>query len=114
MTLGDILTEIEAQIGRAPSDLAVTAAQDEIAVALDAYLPRITQPTVANHVTTAFPGLYIYGILAHHAALIADEQGAAIWRATFEQQKRIARASMLGEGVAARPVPRVHAPGATP
>lgn len=112
MTLGDIRNMVAQQIGRAPSDLAVSAAQSEIAEALEAGLEMLADDQT-NAITAQFPALYAYGILAHHAAIIRDEAAAAIWRATFEQQKRMVRASLFAETIAERPV-YVRAPGATP
>jgi hypothetical protein len=113
MTLGDIRTQVEQIIGRSPSDLAVISAQTEIAEALDTGLSQMDDEET-NAVVDRFPSLYVYAILAHHAALIRDEQAAAIWRGTFESQKRMVRASMDAEQMAQRPPFRVNAPGSTP
>lgn len=113
VTLGAIRSQVAQVIGREPSDLAVTNAQAEIARVIDANIaPMADEET--NAVIQKFPGLYAYGILAHHAALIRDEQAAAIWRGTFESEKRSARASMEAAQLAQRPLPRPRAPGATP
>jgi len=112
-TLGDIRTQVAQTIGRAPSDLAVIAAQTEIAEAMQIPLPALADGD-SNRVLDSFPALYAYGILAHHAALIRDEQAAAIWRGTFEAEKRRARASLFAEAEARRALPPMRAPGATP
>lgn len=112
-TLGDIKAEITQTIGRAPSEMAVIAAQTEIAEALEIQLAPMADGDT-NRVLTSFPALYAYCILAHHAALIRDEQAAAIWRGTYEVQKRMARASLLAASEAQRVLPRPRAPGATP
>ena len=113
VTLGDIRSQVAAVIGREPSDLAVSGAQSEIEAALDTGLPPLSD-TGSNAIIQKFPGLYSFGILAHHAALTRDEQAAAIWRATFESAKQTARASLTAEQMAQRPLPAIRAPGATP
>lgn len=46
-----------------------------------------------NDILTNYPGIYYYGVLAHHSVLIRDEKGAAMYTGAYEQQKRMARAS---------------------
>lgn len=45
-----------------------------------------------NDVLDRYPALYVYGVLAHHAALIRDEKALAIHFAAYEKAKQQARA----------------------
>ena len=46
-----------------------------------------------NPVLEKYPGVYLYGALAHHATIIRDEKAAAMWKAAFGEQMRQARGS---------------------
>lgn len=60
-------------------------------------------------VQTAYPALYLYGLLAHHAVLVRDEAGAAAWRPQYENALRLANVNdtraRQSESLA-RPTPR--------
>ena len=74
------------------------------------YTARITDPDGA--VRTAYPNLYLYGLLAHHATLARDDDGANRWGALYdaaltEANARDARARQ--SQISMRPVPRYRA-----
>lgn len=46
-----------------------------------------------NDVLAKFPALYVYGALAHHAALIRDTAAAAVYEAQYQKAASIAKAS---------------------
>lgn len=46
-----------------------------------------------NDILANYPAIYIYGVLAHHAALIRDMDAAVAYKAAYEEQKRLARAA---------------------
>lgn len=115
MTREALLTQIETLIGRPASPLAFDAANSEISQALDVDIFwDDCDPPSSNEVLDNFPALYLYGVLAHHAALVRDEAAAVVWRGTFEQQKRLARASAFGADLANRRAAQPVAPMATP
>lgn len=63
----------------------------------------------ANRVYTAFPALFLYGLLTHHATLARDDDGASRWgrvyeAALHEANARDARARQ--SQISMRPVPR--------
>lgn len=40
-----------------------------------------------NDVLTLYPSIYVYGVLAHHAALIRDNEAVATWFAAYEKAR---------------------------
>lgn len=77
-----------------------------------AKLADLSESTDTNAVLTKYPAIYVYGTLAHHAALIRDETAAVVWLGNYEKAKRQARADdnryrYGGDSVA--PVPRATA-----
>lgn len=45
-----------------------------------------------NDILTNYPAIYVYGTLAHHAALVRDTEAAAMWQAAYMKAMRTARA----------------------
>lgn len=73
-----------------------------------ARIPRFEEER-ANKVYTAYPALFLYGLLAHHATLARDDDGATRWGSLYdtalaEANSRDARARQ--SQIAMRPVPR--------
>jgi len=46
-----------------------------------------------NNVLTLYPGVYVYGVLRHHATLIRDEKAMAFYESAFNRAGRQAGAS---------------------
>jgi len=46
-----------------------------------------------NRVLTTHPNIFVYGALAHHAAVIRDEAALPIWAAAYRDAKKAARAA---------------------
>ncbi len=46
-----------------------------------------------NDILTNYPSVYVYGVLAHHAALIRDEKAMAIHGAAYGQHMKLAQSS---------------------
>lgn len=57
-----------------------------------ARLADLVADSDTNDVLSRYPALYVYGALAHHAALIRDEKALAIHFAAYEKAKQQARA----------------------
>lgn len=78
------------------------------------YLSRIPpfEQEVANRVYTAYPGLYLYGLLAHHCVLVRDDDGASRFAPRFEQALIAANTADVRarqSQISMRPVPRYSA-----
>lgn len=56
-----------------------------------AQLADLSADTDTNDVLTKYPGIYVYGALVHHAALIRDAENAATWLAGYDAAKRQAQ-----------------------
>lgn len=57
-----------------------------------ANLPDFVVDTDTNVVLDRYPGVYVYGALTHHATLMRDVEAAAVYKAGFNEQIRLARA----------------------
>lgn len=57
-----------------------------------AALSDLSADTDENDVLTKYPAIYVYGSLAHHAALIRDQSNAQLWYAAYDKAKAQARA----------------------
>lgn len=57
-----------------------------------AALPHLSADSDENDVLTTYPSVYVYGSLAHHAALIRDQEALASWFSAYEKAKQQARA----------------------
>jgi len=72
-------------------------------------LADLSADTDTNEILTRYPSVYVYGVLAHHAAGIKDETGLPMWFAAYEKAKNQARkddrARRMG-GLPATPVAR--------
>lgn len=51
-----------------------------------------------NDVLTTHPAIYVYGVLAHHAALTRDESAVPIYAAAYQAEMKKARASDTKKG----------------
>lgn len=78
------------------------------------YLARLApfEEERGNKVYSAYPNLFLYGLLAHHATLARDDDGANRWGALYdaalnEANARDARARQ--SQISMRPVPRYRA-----
>lgn len=67
-----------------------------------AKLADLTASSDENDVLTTYPDIYIYGALAHHAALIGDERGA-IWEPKYQAAISDARTSDIKQVNAGSP-----------
>lgn len=56
-----------------------------------AKLADLSADTDTNDVLTKYPAIYVYGALAHHAALIRDQEAIALWGGVYEKAKKQAR-----------------------
>jgi len=65
-----------------------------------------------NEVLTEYPGIFLYGSLYHHAALIGDER-LGVWGQAYERAKKAAQVSDTNARIAGAPV-QPQAPGSTP
>lgn len=65
---------------------------ESIVIRYYAEVDSLTLDADKNVVLTKYPSIYVYGVLAHHAALIRDQQSAAMWLAAYEKAKKQARA----------------------
>ncbi len=74
-----------------------------------AQLAVLNEDDDTNDVLSNYPGLYLFGILAHHAALVRDEAGFQAWGGSFqdkiEDANQIAIRQMM-DGAPLRVVPR--------
>lgn len=52
----------------------------------------LSADTDTNAVLTKYPSVYVYGTLAHHAALIRDNDSALTWYNAYDQAKMQAKA----------------------
>lgn len=64
----------------------------DIILRYHAKLADLSADSDTNDVLTNYPAVYIYGTLAHHAALRGDDRGVATWYAAYEKAKKQARA----------------------
>ena len=69
-----------------------------------AKLADLASDTDENDVLTTYPAIYIYGTLAHHAALIRDEMALPAYFAAYKKAKEQAKASDLNARMAGVPV----------
>lgn len=77
-----------------------------------AKLADLSADSDENDVLTTYPAIYVYGVLAHHAALIRDTQAAVMWLANYEKAKKQARADdekYRYGGAPVVPIPRATA-----
>lgn len=65
---------------------------EDLVIRYYAKVDDLTVDADKNVVLTKYPSIYVYGVLAHHAALIRDQQSAAMWLAAYEKAKKQARA----------------------
>ncbi len=63
-----------------------------------AKLADLSADSDTNDVLTNHPSVYIYGALAHHAALIRDTEAAATWAAAYRAEMNSAKASDRKKG----------------
>lgn len=57
-----------------------------------AKLTDLSDDSDENDVLTTYPGIYVYGALAHHAVLIRDMESIPLWAAAYRDAKKQARA----------------------
>lgn len=71
-------------------------------------LPDLALDADTNGVLTRYPQVYVYGALAHHAALIRDNDSAQLWAAAylkFRQQAEADTNNYFMGAIPSRPVP---------
>ena len=76
------------QIRLAPSP----SGSEDLVIRYYAKLDDLSLDADQNVVLAKYPSIYVYGVLAHHAALIRDTQSAAMWLGAYEKAKKQARA----------------------
>lgn len=76
------------------ADGAILTHPDASADLILRYYARVPElsATDTNDVLSNYPSIYVYGVLAHHAALIRDEKAAALHFAAYEKAKAQASA----------------------
>jgi hypothetical protein len=57
-----------------------------------------------NAILDAYPSIYIYGALAHHATLTRDIEAAAVWKAAYEEAKRMTQVADRTDRFAGAPL----------
>ena len=104
MTFAQLRAAILSIIGRAPNPVCYDLATTEINARLGLELDNLVADGDTNDILKEFPGLYLYGALAQHAALIRDEKAATIYRATLEAHYNQARQGLASEAFQPKPV----------
>lgn len=77
---------------------------DDIELRYYASLADLSADADVNNVLTTYPSIYVYGVLAHHAALIRDTEAVATWFAAYEKAKGQARAADTKQRMGGLPV----------
>lgn len=67
------------------------SASENVVIRYYAKLADLSADSDTNDVLDKYPSIYVYGVLAHHAALIRDNEAAATWYAAYEKAKKQAR-----------------------
>lgn len=73
-----------------------------------AKLADLSSDSDTNAILERFPGIYVYGALAHHSALIRDTTAAAVYEAQYQKLARAARATDADRYSGAPLVPTVR------
>lgn len=64
----------------------------------------LSDDTDENDILTNYPDIYIYGALTHHAALIQDQQKAALWKVGYDNALRSAQRNDIKTKFAGAPL----------
>lgn len=65
----------------------------DVVIRYVAKLADLSADADTNAILTKFPSIYVYGALAHHAALIRDAAAAAMYEAQYQKAARAAKAT---------------------
>lgn len=81
---------------------------EDIVLRYFARLADLSADGDTNDILTKFPGIYVYGALAHHSALIRDTAAAAVYEAQYQKSARAAKATDADRYSGAPLVPTVR------
>ena len=74
-----------------------------------ASLASLSADADTNAIMDKYPGVYVYGVLSHHASLIRDVEAASIYKAEFMKSVKLAQASDTSDRYSGAPlVPTVR------
>lgn len=74
-----------------------------------ASLANLSADSDTNAIMDKYPGVYVYGVLSHHASLIRDVEAASIYKAEFMKSVKLAQASDTSDRYSGAPlVPTVR------
>lgn len=75
----------------------VEGSQD-IVLRYTAKVSDLSADSDTNDILANYPAVYVYGVLAHHAALIRDESAIPIYTTAYESEKKRAKADDRKKG----------------
>lgn len=81
----------------------------DVQLRYNAALADLSAGTDTNAILAKFPGVYVYGVLSHHSALLRDVEAATVYRAEFMKAMKLAQASDVSDRHSGAPLqPKVR------